>query len=149
MSFFASARLETTEQARFIGLMTALEALSEQQDYGEDIGSMLTKLALQLETDPLLAGDEKSQLRSSLSSRIKQLRQESVRQAILRTVRQHISDKDTIKWVDNAYGIRSKILHEGLIIPDLHLLTNRLEGVLRQIYASMFNLPLSVPVHSN
>jgi hypothetical protein len=147
MSFLASARMETTEQARFIGIMTALEALSEQVDYGEEVGNLLVELASQLEANPLLAGTEKSQLRSSLSSRMKQLRQESVRQAILRIVRQHISDQETIKWVDQAYGIRSKILHEGLIVPELHLVTNRLEGIVRHILASMFNLPLAVPVN--
>jgi len=148
MSFYASARMETTEQARFIGLMTALESLSEQQDYGEEIASILSELASQLEKSPLLASQDKQSLRSSLSSRVRQLRQESVRQAILRTVRQHVSDKEVVAWVDKAYGIRSKILHEGLIVPDSHSLTNKLEGILRQIYASMMELPLTLPENS-
>jgi len=146
MEFYASARMETTERAKFIGLITALEALSVQCDYGDDIGNILAELAKQLEASPLLAGEANASLRCSLSSRLRQLRQESVRQAIIRTVRQHINDRDTIKFVDEAYGVRSKILHEGMRAPELYALTHRLEDVMRQIYSSLFGLSLSRPV---
>jgi hypothetical protein len=39
MEFYASARMESTERARFIGVMTALEAISVQPDYGDKVGS--------------------------------------------------------------------------------------------------------------
>ena len=45
-------------------------------------------------------------------------------------------------FVDEAYGVRSKILHEGLRAPELSTMTQRLEDIIRQIYASMFELPL-------
>ncbi len=54
MEFFAAARLEITERARFISLMTALEALSVQQDYGDEVSSLLTELSRQIESSPLL-----------------------------------------------------------------------------------------------
>ena len=145
LEFYASARMETTDRARFIGLMTALEALSVQYDYGDDIGSLLTELASRLEESPLLQGDDKASLRSSLSGRLKGLRQESVRQAIVRAVREHMNDKETFRFVDEAYGVRSKILHEGLRAAELTNLTHRLEDVLRTIYSSILGLPLGRP----
>src|SRR5260221_10048078 len=137
MEFYASARSESTERACFIGLMTALEALSVQRDYGDEIAALLADLSTELEGLPLLAGEEKASLRSSLSSRLRQLRQESVRQAIIRTVKDHINDPDTIRFVDEAYGVRSKILHEGLRAPELHIFTQRLEEIMRQLYSAM------------
>jgi hypothetical protein len=141
MEFYASARMESTERARFIGLMTALEALSVQRDYGEDVAAVLDRLASELEHSPPLAGEDKEQVRGSLASRVRQLRQESVRQAIIRVVKDYVGDRDTIRFIDQAYGVRSKILHEGLRATDLHELTNRVEDVLRQIYSTLLSLP--------
>ena len=146
MEFYAASRMESTERARFIGLMTALEALSVQRDYGDEIAEVLANLATQLEGSPSLAGDDRALLRSSLSSRLKQLRQESVRQAILRTTKEFISDRKTIRFIDEAYGVRSKILHEGMRAPELHVLTHRVEDIMRQIYSAMLGLPLDRPV---
>lgn len=147
MEFYASARMESTERARFIGLMTSLEALSVQHDHGDEVAGLLGNLASQLEGSSLLAGDEKASLRNSLSSGLRQLRRESVRQAIIRTVTEHIGERDTLRFIDEAYKIRSKILHEGIRTPDLHTLTHRLEDVMRQIYSAMLGLPLNRPVH--
>jgi len=147
MEFYASAGMESTERARFIGLMTALEALSVQRDYVDHIGEILDDLACQLERSPLLAGEGNASLRTSLSSRLKQLRQESVRQAILRTVKEQIDERETIRFIDEAYGVRSKILHEGLRAPELHAYTRRVEDIMRQIYSAMLGQPLDRPVH--
>jgi len=125
--------------------MTALEALSLQRDYGEELAGILADLASQLEASPLLAGADKATLRSSLSSRMKQLRQESVRQAIIRTVKDYVDDCDVTRFIDEAYGVRSKILHEGVKAPELHALTHQVEDVMRQIYSAMLGLPLDRP----
>jgi hypothetical protein len=145
LEFFASARMESTERARFIALIIALEALSVQRDYAEalpKLPALLDKLATRVEGAALLRGEQYDSIRASLSSRLKQLRFESVRQAIVRTVKVHIKDKPTIKFVDEAYGVRSKILHEGLREPELHEMTHRLEGIMRDIYSSLLGLPL-------
>ena len=146
MEFYASARMESTERARFIGLMTALEALSVQRDYGDELAGVLEELATQLESSPVLAGTDKATLRTSLSGRLKQLRQESVRQAIKRTVMDYVGDRETVRFIDEAYGVRSKILHEGMRAPELYALTHRVEDVMRQIYSAMLDLPLDRPI---
>lgn len=142
MGFYASARLENSEQARFIGLMTALEALSEQRVHEDKIKGVIDELVSTLQTHPALAGNDKKSVRDSLCGRVKSLCRESVRQAILRTVRQHVNEDVTVKFVDEAYGVRSKILHEGVKAEEISSLTHKLEGVLREIYAAMLGLPL-------
>jgi hypothetical protein len=148
MEFFAAARLEATDRARFISLMTALEALAVQQDLGDGVGGILHLLAGQLESAPQLQGPEQERLRTSLASRLRQLRQESVRQAILRTIREHIHDQEAEKFVDLAYGIRSKMLHEGHRVAELHTLEVRLEDILVRLYSSIIGLPLTVSAES-
>lgn len=145
MEFYASARMESSERARFIGLMTALEALSVQRDYEDEVGGVLEELATQLEASPIFAGTDKAALRASLLGRLKQLRQESVRQAIKRTVVDYLGDRETARFIDEAYGVRSKILHEGMRAPELYALTHRVEDVMRRIYSAMLSLPLDRP----
>ena len=70
MQFYAAARLEVSEGAKFITLMIALEALAVQKDYGEDIGSLLADLAAQLERSPTLSGEDKASMRNSLAGRL-------------------------------------------------------------------------------
>lgn len=142
MEFFGAARLEGTQRARFISLITALEALAEQSDYGDEVGHVLIDIANHLDSHPTLQGPDKERLRASLSGRVKQLRRESVRQAILRTVREYVDDADTIVFVDDAYGLRSKMLHEGHHAAELPSLCNRLEAVLAQVYSKILRLPL-------
>jgi hypothetical protein len=142
MEFFAAARLESTQRARFISLMTALEALAEQADYGDELGKVLFEFAREIESHPKLQGPDMTPLRTSLSGRIRQLRTESVRQAILRTVRQHVDDENAVRFVDKAYGIRSKMLHEGHQVAELPALCNGIESVLVRVYSSMLQLPL-------
>jgi len=145
MEFYAAARLEITEQARFISLMTALEALSKQTVYDDEIAELLTQLACQLDSSAILSGENKASLKNSLSDRLKGLRRESVRQAIVRTVREHIQDEEIIQFVDKAYRLRSNILHEGLKDSDLHLVTHRLEDIIRRLYAAKLGLSLTEP----
>lgn len=142
MNFYASARLENSDRARFIGLMIALEALSVQRVYDDEIKAVIDELASQLKTSPALAGDKMNSVRCSLYESAKNLCRESVRQAILRTVQQYVNNKDTVKFVDRAYRVRSKILHEGMRADEISSLTHQLEGVLREIYSAMLSLPL-------
>lgn len=145
LEFFASSRMEATERSKFISLVVALEALAVQADYAEALPALpglLSELATQLTTAPFLAGSEHDAVRTSLSDRMKQLRQESVGQAIRRTIKPHVKDAATVKFVNEAYSTRSKILHEGTSEPELQVMRIRLEGVMREIYASMLGLPL-------
>lgn len=143
MQFYASAHLESSEVARFIGLMTALEALAVQQEYDAAVEGVLRELAVQLEQSPGLADPANASLRSSLASQIRGMKRESVSRAIRRAVKAHIQDSETIKFVEESYAVRSKMLHEGLRVADLGERSGRMEQVLRDIYASITGLPLA------
>lgn len=142
MKFFASAKLEENQRSRFIGLITALEALAEQRDYGDEIKQIVSDMADDLESHPILQGSDKDSLRASLSGRIRSLYKESVRQAIRRTVKEHIKDsEETLKFIEQVYGLRSKMLHEGS--QDIAEISfDQLETVLIQLYSSILELPL-------
>lgn len=142
MEFFAAARMESSERGRFIGLMTALEALSNQLDYGDEIGALLSSIANQLNASPTLQSDQYAGIRNSLVQRVKHLRRESVRHAILRVLRTHAGDRETLRFFEEAYSLRSEILHEGYRPQELSSTIHKLESVIRRVYSSMLDLPL-------
>lgn len=148
MEFFAASRLETTDRACFVTMMTALEALATQSEYGDEVESLLSTLAQTVHESPIFSADDpdKMALRNSLSGRIRDLRRESVRQAIIRAVKSRITDENVFHFVDEAYAVRSKILHEGHRAEDLHSIIQRLESVMRQIYSAELGLPLATPI---
>lgn len=143
LELFAASRFEVTERARFITLVTALEALASQDDYSSDALEALKRAAAALRSDPAFLDPTKHQLRESLSGRILELRRESVRQAIIRLIGKHFADRGVRDFVERAYATRSDMLHEGLRVEGLHDLANQFEDVLRELYASMFGLPLA------
>jgi hypothetical protein len=145
LELYAAARMELTERARFITLVTALEALCVQREYGSNVDALVRELVGHAER---FQGIDDDALKASLIGRIRQLRTESVRQAILRTVRENISEGDAVGFVDEAYGTRSKILHEGVRIESLHETSSRFDDVLRRIYSSLFGLSLRTPTNS-
>lgn len=122
--------------------MTALEALSSQHEYGDAVATVLNELAHDLRSHPKLAGADNDRLRESLAGRILQLRRESVRQAIQRTVKASIQSTEDAKFIDDVYGLRSRILHEGHIGNTLHAESHRIEGILRRMYAAALGLDL-------
>jgi hypothetical protein len=143
MQFYAAARLEVTQIARFVTLMTALEALSVQRDYGDQVAAVLDSLALELDAHESLAGDAQTSLRQSLMGRMRQLRQESVRQAILRTVKTYSEGGEVVRFIDEAYGVRSKILHEGARVANLDDLIQRTESIIRSLYSRRLRVGLA------
>jgi len=48
MELFASARQELTERSRFIGLVSSLEPLIEQQSYGEEVSGVVKRFKNQI-----------------------------------------------------------------------------------------------------
>jgi hypothetical protein len=114
-----------------------------QRDYGDQISAVLDGLAFQLDAHESLGGDAQTPLRQSLAGRIRQLRQESVRQAIIRTVRAYSEDNELVRFIDEAYGVRSKILHEGARVTNLDDLIQRTESIIRSLYSRHFGVGLA------
>ncbi|MHC5854951.1 hypothetical protein [Nostoc sp.] len=117
MELFAAARLEATERARFVGLVSALEPLAEQKKFEYPDLKKIVKDTLNKVQDSLDLPDD---IKRSLEGSISNLTRESVSHAIKRLIITHLSeDKMALEILEEAYTIRSKILHEGAFYPDL------------------------------
>jgi len=130
LEIFASARLETTERARFVGIVSAIEPIAIQETYeDEKLNTLLSEFKQLLEN----SGVEQS-LKSSVRGRIEQLKLESVSRAIRRLVKDTLpDDPDAKDIIEESYGLRSKILHEGLTDADLQEKSREAEETIRKI----------------
>ena len=110
MELYAAALLEPSYRARFVMLVSALEPLAVQQDLGEPVNDFVVRAIAELEASPGI--EEKSV--QSLRGRLLLLRQESVRQALLRLFDKWFPcNRDARLALDRCYGLRSELLHEG------------------------------------
>jgi hypothetical protein len=142
LSFYASAEMEVSIEAKFILLMTALEAFCVQQEHPELVEKALAGAAEYLLE--ILGPDHP--VGASLSGQVKQLKRESVARSIKRTLKSVVSNEQ-LKFVEKAYGYRSKLLHEGSCIPNIHQVSSCLRDVLRLVYSNRFGWELKYPIH--
>ena len=135
MELFASAGLETTERARFVGLVSSLEPLAQSEAYGNpELEKLVDNFLNQLNNTSIPENINKE----SLQGRIRALKKESISQAIQRIVQESIpanENEEAVSIIKEAYKIRSKILHEGARYTDLEQKSNEIENIIRQIYS--------------
>lgn len=144
MELFASARLESTERAKFIGLVSALEPLASQKSYGnQEFDTLISSFISQVNQIDSIPEN----IKNSISGRARSLNSESISQAITRFVGKYFpGNSKIIKSVKEAYDIRSSILHEGTFDADLDEKGKLLEDVIRHIYSKILGLDLLFPV---
>lgn len=134
MELFASARLETTERARFVGLVSSLEPLAQSEAYGNpELEKLVDNFVNQLNNTSI-----PDNIKQSLKDRIGYLKKESISQAIQRIVQESIpanENEEAVSIIKEAYKIRSKILHEGARYTDFDQKSNEIENIIRQIYS--------------
>jgi hypothetical protein len=138
LELFVASRLEVDSRSRFIVLVTAAEALCEQQDLGAGVAEALQDVGGRLKASASAIDDSTVQ---SLVGQISQLRRESVRRAMSRTLRSHGIGEEQIAQMEDAYTRRSKILHEGERFDDLERASAGVEETLRTVYQHVFQLP--------
>ncbi|MBN3885546.1 MAG: hypothetical protein HWQ44_22125 [Nostoc sp. JL34] len=101
MELFAAARLEATERARFVGLVSALEPLAEQKKFEYPDLKKIVKDTLNKVQDSLDLPDD---IKRSLEGSISNLTRESVSHAIKRLIITHLSeDKMALEILEEAY----------------------------------------------
>lgn len=144
MEMYSAAALESSDRVRFIMTVSALEPLAIQTNVSNDLENAIDALAGQLNTFDQLAAEQKHALRS----RLLQLKTESVRQALKRLCKTWFPDNnDAWMALDQAYAIRSQLLHEGepqdrdVILADE---TRRIAKYLRKIYENALNTSFRV-----
>jgi hypothetical protein len=149
MELFASARLEVSDRARFVTLVSSLEPLAQTAEYPEAVISLVKRLTTEVTNADLesIPEEERESIRRSLLGRVHQLQFESIRHALLKTVRELLpGDTEALAVIDEAYGLRSEILHEGATDPYLDTKAAVVEDVIRLMYAAKLNKPLDSPV---
>lgn len=143
MEIFSSSQLEITNRARFISLITSLEALSLPKDYKE------YTMHVKEEIDDLIDAikhEEKipEKIRNSLIGKIRrEMGIESVRQAILDVVLNKTSDVTNKKLFDEAYNARSSLVHGGSADNNIEELYYKISSMIREIYSSYLKLQLN------
>jgi hypothetical protein len=134
MELYCAAFLELNERTRFVTVVSALEPLAKQQDLGPEVSKFVDGAIRSLNA---AIGIDTS-LHDSLKGRLNQLRQESVRQALLRLSANWFPGRNDVRQlIDHAYALRSQLLHEGALFnPDIDIgaETGRISNVLRSIY---------------
>jgi len=146
MELFSAARIEVTERARFLSLVSALEPLAQPLDYPQSIKEVINDFRAQLNkvVIPDMPEIDFQKIRNSLNGRLGQLERESIRQALLRTVRELLGDENDVRVIDSAYSLRSAMLHEGTNDPYLDRESSKIENIIRKIYAARIGCPLQV-----
>jgi hypothetical protein len=148
MEIFAGARLEISQRARFLAIVSALEPLAEDRSLGPDASAFVDSCIANLDKDPVLT----QPVRASLRGRLEQLRHESIRQGILRVVREALPKMaEAPGLVDEAYAVRSQVVHQGR--PDdldvnLEDVGRDVSEVLRELYAVRLARSLKVPTRA-
>jgi hypothetical protein len=143
MEIYSSSQLEVTERAKFISLVTSLEALSAQQshkEYCELVEEKVADLITAIQNEKGIPDSTKD----SLVGRIRrEMSTESVRQAILRVVIGLLPDTDSKKLFEKAYSARSALLHDGKTNDNLPELTRDTSQMMRKVMSACLGLPLS------
>lgn len=131
LELFASAKMETTERSRFVGIVSSLEPLARQKKYdNQELERLITVYKEELSESSM-----DQDLKDSLRNKIESLRIESISKAIRRLVGDKLpSDSDALATIEEAYGIRSRILHEGATDADLETKGREAEAVIRRVF---------------
>jgi hypothetical protein len=135
MEIFCAARFQQSERGMFLTVVSALEPLAETQPLESEVNEFVSKA-----TEILTSVSGISQeVIDSLRFRLAQLRRESIRQALKRLVRETLPENpDAPRIIDNAYALRSQIVHNGRpddLDIDLEHEAVTIAALIRDIYA--------------
>jgi len=139
MELFASAPLELTRNAKFIMLITSIEALAEQEHYGEKVSGLISFCKDKISEDPYIVQDVKA----SILDRLQWLDKESIGHSIRRLIRNHVlKDTEAERVIMKAYDLRSELLHYGETDADIDAYARKVEEIMRKVFASCLGLTL-------
>jgi len=114
LELYAASRFESSQKARFVTLVSAIEALAQQEYEDREI----------LDHVEFLIKATKEKLappaRDQLLSRLGQLKRWSISRACKEMVSEHLGPEEAEAFA-YAYDVRSQILHEGHVPDDTNL----------------------------
>lgn len=113
--------------AQFILRISAVEALCDQRDVGEEYSQTIDALIAHLES---MGADVTS--RESARRVLQRSRKESLRQAYLRKIRQLLGNEIAEEF-DDLYSLRSKYVHEGVGRGEFAVVAGRALEIAKQL----------------
>ena len=139
LEIFTSARLETSDRAKFVAMVSALEPLVKPLELPAQVTALVESAIKQLTETTALCNSHKESLRTRLNA----LKKQSIGQSLREFIGTWLpSDSGAQKIVDQAYQRRSGILHRGEHIEDLEAQCQALETVIRKLYQAKLDTPL-------
>jgi hypothetical protein len=117
--------------------------LAQEASLGPAAAAFVDLCVQQLRSDTNIP----SELKASLEGRLRQLRQESIRQALQRMIRDELpNEPEASRVIDDAYDLRSQLIHRGVpadLDADLERESQVVSRTVRALYASLLNRPLA------
>ena len=128
LELYAASKFEVSPRARFLTLISAVEALVESQSEKPEIVGFLDYL-IRI-TDKRLTEPD----RGLLTSRLGDLKSKSISGLCKEYVKGYLGEEEA-KLFSSAYGVRSKILHEGDVPAgiDLGSLCPKVDGLVSEL----------------
>jgi hypothetical protein len=140
MEIFAASKLETSERAKFLSMVNALELLPNRKKHGNKVKEFIDKIQKQLKENKEI----NKELKHTLSSTIGNLKKESISQSLKRYVAEILPEiANSSSTIDAAYKIRSQIVHSGQpkdSIKDINEIMIDLEMIIRTIYSKTLKI---------
>lgn len=136
MEIFCAARLESSQRAVFLAIVSALEPLARERSLGDNVAKFVGDCVICLGASGVPA-----ELKASLEGRLRQLRNESIRQALRRLARATLPEQpNAAQAIDDAYALRSQIIHSGVptdLDIDLENEARTISAIIRAMYSSV------------
>ena len=142
MEIFCAARLKLSQRAVFLALVSALEPLAREAYLGAEVAAFVDDCISRLRASSSIP----SGLEASLEGRLRHLGHESIRQALRRLAHETLpSQPDAAQAIDDAYALRSQIIHSGVpadLDVDLERESREISTIIRAMYASILKREL-------
>jgi hypothetical protein len=145
MELFASARFASSERARFLAAVSALEPLALAQSQGAAVDKFVSDCRAALAENPGIAAE----LKESLNGQLTWLRRESMERALRRISAGLAVPADANAILQEAYELKGQLIQTGRPSdPEVNLEAKRgaLSGVIRSLYAARLGRKLLSPV---
>jgi hypothetical protein len=148
MEIFCAARLESSQRAVFLTMVSALEPLANEAKLEDTVVGFVNDCINRLKANDAIS----SESRISLEGRPLLLRQESKRQALRRLAIELLPEaSDPVRIIDQAYALRSQLIHNGVpddLDIDLEREGRSVSAVIRSIYAAILKRSLLIQMPS-
>lgn len=139
MEIFAASRLETSEKAKFLSMVSSLELLANRKQHGNEVKNHIKQILNELKCSKKI----NNEIKSSISSSIGNLKKESIGQSLKRFALENLPDfPNAAVVIEEAYKIRSQIIHSGRTKDssvDLNEIMRELEKIIRAIYQKILD----------